>query len=166
MSMDENMMNADVREGIHPFAQQNVEKNFNEKEKKIVNVFKKYWYVTKAEMIKIGASDYKYMLIKAPASLTNLLNISAEIIVIFSNYVNFEPRTLDAYDNVKSKLELGRVENLCGVLVSNDDTIEECIKLYNSDKETRTIIPFSYQEICRNSEDNYLFRNKFHLMMH
>lgn len=159
--MDENMMNADVREGIHPFAQQNIDKYFSKKEKQIVNVFKRYWYVTKAETIKIGASDYKYMLIKAPAYLANLFNITAEIIVIFSNYDSFEPRTLDAYDNVKSRLELGRIENLCGVLVSNDNTIEECIKLYNSDKETRTIIPFSYQEICDNSEDNYLFRNKF-----
>ena len=165
------MMNADVREGIHPFAQQNIDKNFSEKEKRLVNIFKKHWYVTKAELIKIGASDYKYILIKAPAYLTNLLNISAEIIVIFSNYEKFEPRTLDAYDNVKSRLELGRVENLCGVLVSNDDSIEECIKLYNSDKETRTIkkcliIVMIHIYLETNFKNIFIREICFRLMMH
>ena len=55
---------------------------------------------------------------------------------------------------------MGRVENLCGILVSNDDSIENRIRLYNNDKETRTIIPFSYKEICENANDSYLFRNK------
>ena len=158
--MEEYFLNDDVREGIHPFAEQKIEEGFNSLEKRIIDVFKRYWYVTKADNIKIGASDYKYILIKAPAYLTNLFNLSAEIIVIFSDYQNFEPRTFDAYDNVKNRLELGRVENLCGILVSNDDNIEDCIRLYNNDKETRTIIPFSYKEICDNANDSYLFRNK------
>lgn len=158
--MDDFLLNEDVREGIHPLAKQKVEEGFSLIEKKIVDVFKKYWYVTKADNIKIGSSEYKYILIKAPAYLTNLFNISAEIIVIFSDYEIFEPRTFDAYDNVKSRLEAGRVENLCGILVSNDDDIENRIRIYNNGKETRTIIPFSYKEICENVNDNYMFRNK------
>lgn len=159
-NMEEYILNEDVREGIHPFAQAKVNEGFSSTEKKIVSVFRRYWYITKADNIKIGSSEYKYILIKAPAYLTNLFNISAEIIVVFSDYENFEPRTFDAYDNVKDRLELGRVENLCGVLVSNDEDVENRIKLYNSDKETRTIIPFSYRELCDNN-DSYLFRNKF-----
>lgn len=158
--MEEYLLNEDVREGIHPFAEQKVEDGFKLLEKRIIGVFKKYWYITKADNIKIGSSEYKYILIKAPSYLSNLFNISAEIIVIFSEYENFEPRTFDAYDNVKNRLELGRVENLCGILVSKDDNIEKCIKFYNSDKETRTIIPFSYKEILENANNNYLFRNK------
>lgn len=158
--MEDYTLNEDVREGIHPFAEQKVEEGFSVLEKRIIGVFKKYWYITKADNIKIGSSEYRYILIKAPAYLTNLFNISAEIIVIFSDYENFEPRTFDAYDNVKDRLELGRVENLCGILVSNDDSIENRIRLYNNDKETRTIIPFSYKEICENANDSYLFRNK------
>lgn len=159
--MDEYSLNEDVRPGVHPFAEQRIKEVFNTVETKIIEIFKRYWYVTKADTLKIGASDYKYILIKAPGNLANLFNISAEIIVIFSSYEKFEPRTFDAFDNVKERLETGRVENLCGVLVSNDIDIEDCIRLYNSGKETRTIIPFSYKEICENSSDMYLFRNKF-----
>lgn len=159
--MDEYALNEDVRPGVHPFAEQRIDEVFNSVERKIIGIFKRYWYVTKADILKIGASNYKYILIKAPENLANLFNISAEIIVIFSSYEKFEPRTFDAFDNVKEKLEMGRVENLCGVLVSNDNDVEDCMKLYNSGKETRTIIPFSYKEICDNSSDTYLFRNKF-----
>lgn len=159
--MDEYALNEDVRPGVHPFAEQRIDEVFNSVERKIIGIFKRYWYVTKADILKVGASNYKYILIKAPENLANLFNISAEIIVIFSSYEKFEPRTFDAFDNVKEKLEMGRVENLCGVLVSNDNDVEDCIKLYNSGKETRTIIPFSYKEICDNSSDTYLFRNKF-----
>lgn len=44
--------------------------------------------------------------------------------------------------------------------MSNDDDIENRIRIYNNGKETRTIIPFSYKEICENVNDNYMFRNK------
>lgn len=159
--MNEYDLNEEIRAGIHPFAQQRVNDAFNNTEQKIINYFKRYWYVTKADCLKIGASEYKYILIKAPRNLANLFNVFAEIIVVFSGYEKFEPRTFDAFDNIKDKLELGRVENLCGVLVSNDQNVEACIKLYNSGKETRTIIPFSYIEICENVMDDYLFRNKF-----
>lgn len=80
-------------------------------------------------------------------SFANLFNLLAEIIVVFSDYEVFEPRTFDAYDNIKNSLELWRVEYLCGMLVSRDSEIVILIKIYNSGKETRTIIPYSYTEI-------------------
>lgn len=159
--MNEMRLNEDVKSGIHPFARQKVEELFDATETKIVDVFANFWYVTKADNLKIGASEYRYLLVKAPSHLANLLNISAEIVVIFSSYDSFEPRTFDAYDNVKNKLEMGRVENLCGILVSKDEGVEAKIKIYNSEKETRTIIPFSYNDILSHKGDQYLFRNKF-----
>ena len=109
--MSEYALNEDVRPGVHPFAEQRINEVYTTVEKRIIDIFKRYWYVTKADILKIGASDYKYVLIKAPENLANLFNISAEIIVIFSSYEKFEPRTFDAFDNVKERLETGRVEN-------------------------------------------------------
>lgn len=159
--MSEYNINVNVTPGIHPFASEKVNMLFSRLENEIVNTFSSQWYVTKADEIKIGASQYKYILIKATPNLYDLFNISAEIIVVFSDYSEFEPRTFDTFDNIKDKLELGRVENLCGVIVSRDIQIEQRIKEYNSGPETRTIIPFSYEEIQSNKNNNYLFRNKF-----
>ena len=159
--MNELQLNQDVHEGIHSFAKEKIDEYFNEPQQRIVNVFKTFWYVTKADRISIGNSEYEYILIKAPQFLANLLNIYVEIIVVFSDYAEFEPRTFDAFDNIKSKLESGRVENLCGVLVSKDNNVEKLVGEFTSGKEIMSIIAFSYEEIITNRDDSYIFRNKF-----
>lgn len=159
--MNDVVLNENVNPGLHPYALQNIQSSFSDVEQDIVRSFGNTWYVTKADVISIGASYYKFILIKAPRNLYDLLNISGEIIVVFSDYKEFEPRTFDAFDNIKNRLELGRVENLCGVIVSNDEQIEMRISAYNGGTETRTIIPFSYKEICDNKGDSFLYRNKF-----
>ena len=152
--------NEEVRPGIHKYAESVVRK-FLKNERTIVGIFKRQWYVTKADIINIGASEYPYFLIKAPNNLANQFNIDLEILVIFSSYPKFEPRTLDAFEYVKKKLERGRIENLCGVLISNDNEIDSKIQKYNTG-ENRIIVPFSYSELTTkaNSED-YFIRNKF-----
>ncbi len=64
--MNEYEINDNVREGIHPFAEEKVKQLFNSNQKEIVTLFKRYWYVTKADIVKIGSSEYNYILIKAP----------------------------------------------------------------------------------------------------
>lgn len=159
--MDDLSLNRDVHEGVHEFAQDKINQYFNDTQKRIANIFKNYWYVTKADRLSIGNSEYEYILIKAPKSLADLLNIYAEIIVVFSDYATFEPRTFDAFDNIKGKLEIGRVENLCGVLVSKDRNVEKLVGEFVNGREIRSIIAFSYEEIIENRSDSFLFRNKF-----
>ncbi len=159
--MSEANENASVFPGIHEYAEQNMNRFFSSEEVEIAHIFGRYWYLTKADQITIGASTYRYFLIKAPANLFNQFNIAEEIIVILSEFEIFEPRTFDAFDMVKNNLESGRVENLCGVLVSKDNKIDISVNQYNNSGETRTIIPFSYSEILSGKNDSYLFRNKF-----
>lgn len=158
--MSERIINEAVHPGWHQFAQEKVLSLFSAPERKIVEVFKRYWYVTKADTISIGSSEYKYFLIKAPEAIANQFNLSAELIVILSAYMKIEPRTLDAFDFVKDQLEIGRVENLCGILISADDQVEEFISKHNGGQEIRIIVPFSYNEITQNAGDAYLIRNK------
>ena len=100
---------------------------------------------------------YSYMLLKAPQSLANQFSLSAELIAVFSEYDKLEPRTFDAFDYVKNLLEMGRVENLCGILISKDENVENAIRSYTDGKETRVIVPFSYSEINGCRGDNYFF---------
>ena len=164
--MEEYCVNEEVTPGIHPYAQQKVEEFFSTTQQSIVRIFKNSWYITKADQVSIGASQYNYLLIKAPRNLAELFNITAEIIVIFSDYETFEPRTFDSFDYVKNCLEDGRVENICGVLVSRDKEIENKIKSYSRGNETRILIPYSYEELYENRMDNYLFRKKFQRILY
>ena len=79
--MSAETLNTNVNAGIHPLARKNVERIFSDIEKEIVKSFENQWYVTKADFIKTGASEYKYILIKAPHFLAEMINIVAEIIV-------------------------------------------------------------------------------------
>lgn len=125
--MEQDINNEQVRPGIHPFASENVKK-FSKTERTIVGIFKRQWYVTKADTVKIGVSEYNYMLIKAPQNLVNQFNIELEIIVVFSSYSKFEPRTLDAFEYINQTLEVGRTEKLCGVLISKDENLHVLVK--------------------------------------
>ena len=60
--MNELQLNQDVHEGIHSFAKEKIDEYFNEPQQRIVNVFKTFWYVTKADRILIGNSEYEYIL--------------------------------------------------------------------------------------------------------
>lgn len=71
----DDMINEDVNVGIHPYAKEKVDLLFSNTQKEIVQIFKKFWYITKAENRKIGASVYNYLLIKAPVNIWRLFQV-------------------------------------------------------------------------------------------
>ncbi len=136
---------------------------FTLEEKKIIANLGKEWYITNAGgKISLGnKSYYKYFLMKPTSSYSTLFNIEREIIVVFSDYENFEPRTLDAFDSaINSKQEL-RIEKVCGILISRDLKIEVKISsLLKSDPEHQAIVPFTYEELKEEYSD-FFIRNRF-----
>lgn len=148
-----------VNAGIHPkFAL----KRFDASEKTIINKLKVFWYVTSSgESLQIKNSTYDYFLIKPTTQFTEKFNLNREIVCLFSPYTNFEPRTLDVFDDIFQKLPKSRVENLCSILISKDNNVEELVKkLSNSDPEQKLIIPFTYDEIYHNANSE-LYDNRF-----
>lgn len=148
-----------VNAGIHPkFALQ----RFSASEKAIVNKLKNFWYVTSSgESLQIKNSTYDYFLIKPTTQFTEKFNLDREIVCLFSPYTNFEPRTLDVFENIFQKLPKSRVENLCSILISKDNNVEELVKkISNSDPEQKLIIPFTYDEIYH-SVNSELYDNRF-----
>lgn len=132
----------------------------NEEETSIVDLFsRKYWYVTRVDRINIAGSNYNTVLIKPTKKISIAFNLYREVVVVFSNYKNFEPRSLDAVDSLNVQ-EL-RLEEICYIIISKDDDVSKKISTYlKSNQESRVIIPFTYSELLGTKDDEFIL-NRF-----
>lgn len=140
------------------------ESHFNDEEKRILRKLANEFYLTNGGgKIQLGlTSEYKYCLFKPTSNYQELFNIEKEIIILFSEYESFEPRTLDAFDLIINESQDFRIEKICSVLISKDENIESKInKLIATEPEYQVIIPFSFNELLNPNPDNYYIRNKF-----
>lgn len=151
---------AEVTPGRNPSAIMN---HFNFEEKKIIDYFSNEQYVTNGgETIKLSTSSYRFFLFKPVDYFKNLFNLKLEIIVLFSDYENFEPRTLDAFSHIYKQYEDYRLEKICSVLISKDNQIQKKINdLISNDPESPNIIPFTYNDFTSSKDDPYFIRNRF-----
>lgn len=145
--------------GMHKQFQIN---RFNHREKSILERLSKEWYLTSSgSKIRLAASEYNYFLMKPTRIFSEMFNIERELIVVFSSYESFEPRSLDAFDAAQKELTELRVESVCRILISNDSEVERKVKdLLKTDPEQPVVIPFTYNELS-SPYDNYFLRNKF-----
>lgn len=137
----------------------------NEEESKIVDLFsRKYWYVTRVDRINIAGSNYNTVLIKPTKQISIAFNLYREVVVVFSYYKNFEPRSLDAVDSLNVQ-EL-RLEEICYIIISKDNDVSKKISTYlKSNQESRVIIPFTYSELLGTTDDEFIsnrFRQLFY----
>lgn len=149
-----------VNPGINP----NVNLNyFTSEEKEVISrVFGIEFYVTNGGgTISLGATSiYRYILIKFPEVYKEQFNIEREVVVLFSDYKTFEPRTLDAFEEAFKKHQELRIEKICTFLVSKDNDIENKIRqLLSNSTESQVVVPFNYSELSQIS-DIYFFRNR------
>ncbi len=155
-------MGSDVYSGINEMARAKLE-YFSVEEQSIIEKFSREWYVTNAgERINLGpTSSYRYILIKPTSLYQEMFNLEREIVVIFSPYPSFQPRTLDAIDFVLERHQSLRLEKICSVLISKDNATEAKLRdLLRSDHEAQIIVPFSYEELLA-PYDDYFIRNRF-----
>jgi hypothetical protein len=157
------MIEIKVTPGIHLQVQEDIDRKvFENEEIGIIRYFGREWYITKSGSFSIGIkSNYKFMLIKPTAIYQEMFNLEREIIVIFSAYNDFQPRTLDAFDEVIKRFQTLRLDKICYVLLSKDDSIEEKLQsVLKQNQESQVIVPFTYTEVIQN-QDPYFLRNKF-----
>lgn len=136
---------------------------FNDDEKTIISFFEKFFYVTSAGEVEVGQSAYRYFLIKPTDFYSKTFMLTREIVVVFSDYVSFEPRSLDAssfiYNRIESKLRLDRGFQL---FISHDDEIEAKLKTLFTDRgANQIVIPFTYRELLDSSSGEELIKNRF-----
>lgn len=154
-------MNENVTPGIHPNARAVIDASFSPKENEVAKYWGAEWYITNAGSIELGQSEYKFFLIKPTATYEEALSLSREVIVILSSYENFEPRTLEAFEEVYREFHDNRLERICYVLISADDKIETHLATCLSNQESQVIIPFTYDSFSKNRGNSNFLRNQF-----
>ena len=147
--------------GINPSARIS---KYNQDETRIIHLLSKVFYVTSGgEEFRIGDSTYRYCLVKPTEAFTNIFHISREMVVIFCDYVCFEPRSLDAvayvYSKIKSKL---RLEKGCHIFICHDDLVEDKLtRLLKDNNVTQIVIPFKYSELLHKGTKASIFEERF-----
>lgn len=137
--------------------------HFLPEELKIIQNLAKHLYVTSGGgQLRLGAtSDYRYFLVKPTDQYVNMFNLERELLVLFSPYNTFEPRTLDAIDKATKNYQQLRLERIVTILISKDTAIENKIKrLLATEHETQIIVPFTYEELTADY-DEYFLSNRF-----
>lgn len=123
----------------------------NEDEIKIINVLKNIFYITNGgKRIDINGCQYNYILAKPTQTFTTLFNLTREFVIVFSDYVSFEPRSLDVSAKIIEKSPSHfRIDTGLHLLISNDSNVENkisaLVQQQNRDFES-IVVPFSYRE--------------------
>lgn len=150
-----------VMPGINPRV---VLERFNEDEQQIIEQLSRIFYITNSgEQFYLGNSTYRYCLAKPTEFFETMFHLNREIVIIFSDYIEFEPRSLDAaafvLEKVGSKL---RLERGCHILISGDSCIETKIsELFKDTNLNSIIIPFSYYEFVHKKVTEKIVQDRF-----
>lgn len=146
--------------GIHPLVRL---EHYTTEEQKIIKKLSREWYITSGGgVLNLGiSSQYKYFLMRPIPLYKEMFNIERDLVVIFSNYEEFQTRTLDSFDRVSNEYEKLRIEKICGILISKDKKIDVKLReLLKNEQETLVVVPFSYMELLDNYSE-YFIRNRF-----
>ncbi|WP_334119315.1 ATP-binding protein [Limnobacter sp.] len=124
-------------------------RRFNSDEQKILKSLSRGWYLTNSgEELRVAQSTYDYFLMKPTPKTSEMFNIEREVLCVFSDYDNFEPRSLDFFEQVYMRLPKMRAETVCAVLISRAPDVEGKVeRLLKSDPEHQIIVPVSYVEM-------------------
>lgn len=125
--------------------------HFTKEEREIINRLSIDWYITSGGKIILSpTSVYNYLLIKPTDIFQEMFNLDREIVLIFSPYENFEPRTLAAITEAAKMHQTLRIERICSVLISKDPSVElKLSDLLKNDQEAQIVVPFTYVELLK-----------------
>lgn len=147
---------ANVNPGINPLFKYNY---YNADEIKIINKLKQSFYVTNGgEIVNLGNSNYRYCLVKPTNSFNMTFNLKREMVVVFSDYVSFEPRSLDVAPYVANQMQSKlRIDRGCQILISSDVNIEQkLVDVLKDNNLNSIVIPFSYQELLKDIPNTFI----------
>lgn len=150
---------SEVQSGFHKSFQ--VE-SFPKSEQGILKKLSQHWYLTRSGgEFRISNARYFYFLMKPLKEFSEMFNINREILCVFSDYEQFEPRTIDVFDNIHALHGGARLENVCRILVSRDSEVSgKVAKVIDEDPESPFVISFTYAELYENYNENVI-SNKF-----
>ena len=138
----------------------------NQDELKIINSLQKVFYITHAgRKFKINDSEYNYVFAKPTETFRVLFNLRREFVIVFSDFVSFEPRSLDVASKIiDSCPSTFRLDRGIQILISNDSNIEKKITALFQSKDTNfesIVIPFSYREFISGTITEDSIKDRF-----
>lgn len=155
------MINNTTQAGIHFSAESKISAAFTKHERNIVRYWAREWFITFADKIDDGTSSYKYIIVKPTEHIEEALGISREVVVIFSDYDSYEPRTIEAFDIILRHVRDARIEKLCLVIISRAQNLFDALKEYSTNNENQIIVPFTYASFEEHRSDDHFIRNTF-----
>lgn len=140
------MMN-EIRPGRHPQFDITV---FEPAEQRVLRRMERLFHLTRHGEITIGnqKSKYRYALVKPCGNMRGILHTDREVLVVFSSYTEFQPRSIDAFDHIiDESSEEFRIEKVARILVSGDPQIGKKLRaLFASKPDAPVVIPYHYSE--------------------
>lgn len=133
----------------------------SEKEEEILRKLSQVWFLSFVRHDIFKYSEYSYAFVKPTKMLAERFNLSREILIVFSSYRPFQPRSLDFVDKTIEVFR-NRLDKLCVILISNDEKIKTHInRITIEDKESRVLIPFTYQELINEKNIEHAIIKRF-----
>jgi hypothetical protein len=110
------------------------------------------------EVVMGRDTKYRYALIRPTGQMRGLLHTDREVMVIFSDYQEFQSRTLDAFDRLLNSIpDDFRVEKVARILISEDKDVSTKIrKLFESKPDAPVVIPFHVSELTLSTTDSQI----------
>jgi len=137
-----------------------LEKFTNEEQTIVRHLSKEFYVSTGCKFINIGQSEYRYFFLKFPDDKAVAFGAKDEIIVLFSPFESFEPRTLDAIEKIQAVNSGFRLDKICAFVISKDkDFLEKLDRTIKTQKELRLVTPFTYDELIEQKEEEF-FRQR------
>lgn len=147
-------MMTDIQPGRHP----NFDiTKFDPVEQRVLRRMEQLFHLTRDGDVTIGKqkSNYKYALVKPCGKMRGILHTDREILVVFSSYEDFQPRSIDAFDYILDQSpEDFRIEKVARILVSGDRNIASKLKgLFESRPDAPVVIPYHHSEFSLSAQD-------------
>lgn len=137
--------------------------NFSQKEYAILRPFLTGFNVNYAISLNKLNSNLKAFILEAEDFIREGYGFEKEIMLVYSEYTNFEDRTIRAAESLFGTPPFkNRIDTLCYILVSSDDGIKNWFENFYGDVDNSKIIfPFSEKELIDNTNNPWIVRDRF-----
>lgn len=140
-------MMSEIQPGIHP----NFDiTKFEVAQQRVLRRLAQLTHLTRFGEVTLGNdTKYRYALVRPLGQMRGLLHTDREVMVLFSDFPEFQSRTLDAFDRILAEIpDEFRVEKVARILVSGDfDVANKIRKLFASKPDAPVVVPFYFNEL-------------------
>jgi ABC-type multidrug transport system fused ATPase/permease subunit len=145
---------SEIQPGIHPHFEIS---NFEVPQQRALRRLSQVTHLTRDGKVSLGGgTTYHYALIRPVGQMRGLLHTDREVMVVFSDFPEFQSRTLDTFDRILNEIpDEFRIEKVARLLVSADPNVSNKVKkLFESKPDAPVVVPFYIDELSLSTPDH------------